>query len=53
MCNNIDDVLTIPNVSYSMMYHNIISKSYTEISMHMMSQCLIEKHSQTWNVWYT
>lgn len=43
MCNNIDDVLTIPNVSYRVwtgaaayalwyiMYHNIISKSYTEI----------------------
>lgn len=42
-CYNIDDVLTIPNVSYRVwtgaaayalwyiMYHNIISKSYTEI----------------------
>lgn len=57
MCNNIDDVLTIPNVSYRVwtgaaayalwyiMYHNIISKSYTEILMHITSQCLIEKHS--------
>lgn len=56
-CYNIDDVLTIPNVSYRVwtgaaayalwyiMYHNIISKSYTEILMHMTSQCLIEKHS--------